>query len=327
MRKMSLPKILGALSVVGILGGVYMGIDSKKPVPHGQALTPPSLSPFQFFLSGTGIVGPHDGDINVAAQVPGLVTKVLKDTGDVVKKGEALLLQDQRQPKAALKVAKAQWKAAQADLEKAKVALKNAQNQWALIQKIRDPRAISLSDKLTLEGAVNLAQKEKDAAAQKAMVAQQQMQEAKVILDQYTLRAPLDGAILQNNAGEGGYATPDAKQPLFIMGDLSKYNVTVSVDENDAWRFQKGKGAVAVLRGNASKTVALTFLYTEPYITPKQTLTGDNTELVDTRVFQIVYSYNPKDFPAIIGQEVDVYIETDQAPDGAVFGGPRELSK
>ena len=34
----------------------------------------------------------------------------------------------------------------------------------------------------------------------------------------------------------------------------------------------------------------LTYFDTEPYVIPKQSLTGSNTERVDTRVLQVLYS-------------------------------------
>jgi hypothetical protein len=54
----------------------------------------------------------------------------------------------------------------------------------------------------------------------------------------------------------------------------------------------------------------LAFVRFEPYVVPKKSLTGDTTECVNTRVLQVIYEYAPDDFPAFIGQQVDVFIET-----------------
>ena len=63
------------------------------------------------------------------------------------------------------------------------------------------------------------------------------------------------------------------------------------------------------MRGNPAIVVALSFVRFEPYVLPKLSLTGDTTERVDTRVLQAIYAFRPNDFPAFIGQQVDVFIK------------------
>src|SRR5262249_60423831 len=46
----------------------------------------------------------------------------------------------------------------------------------------------------------------------------------------------------------------------------------------------------------------------EPYVLPKKSLTGDTTERVDMRVLQAIYEFVPSQFPAFVGQQVDVFI-------------------
>ena len=55
--------------------------------------------------------------------------------------------------------------------------------------------------------------------------------------------------------------------------------------------------------------MALSFVRFEPYVLPKRSLTGDTAERVDTRVLQAVYAFAPSDFPAFVGQQVDVFIK------------------
>jgi hypothetical protein len=38
-------------------------------------------------------------------------------------------------------------------------------------------------------------------------------------------------------------------------------------------------------------------------------LTGDSTERVDTRVLQIIYSFERGNLPIYVGQQMDVYID------------------
>jgi hypothetical protein len=99
-----------------------------------------------------------------------------------------------------------------------------------------------------------------------------------------------------------------------LMGELDRLHVRVDIDENDAWRFHPDSSAYAFVRGNPELRTALKFEYVEPYVVPKRSLTGDSNERVDTRVMQVLYSFNRADLPVYAGQLMDVYIEdrTDQ---------------
>jgi hypothetical protein len=66
---------------------------------------------------------------------------------------------------------------------------------------------------------------------------------------------------------------------------------------------------VASLRGAPDKKYPLTFVRVEPYVIPKKSLTGDNTERVDTRVLQVLYSLKRADRPIYVGQQLDVFID------------------
>jgi HlyD family secretion protein len=59
----------------------------------------------------------------------------------------------------------------------------------------------------------------------------------------------------------------------------------------------------------AGTKIPLTFVRIEPYVVPKKSLTGENTERVDTRVLQIIYRFDRPAFPIYAGQQVDVFIE------------------
>ncbi len=60
---------------------------------------------------------------------------------------------------------------------------------------------------------------------------------------------------------------------------------------------------------------------------PKKALTGENTERVDTRVLQVVYAIEPPSTPSseeaaktgvvFVGQQLDVFIDGDNAADGS----------
>jgi HlyD family secretion protein len=133
---------------------------------------------------------------------------------------------------------------------------------------------------------------------------------ARADLDKTVVKAPIDGAILKVNARLGEYAQAGVlSNPLMTMGSIEPLHVRVDIDEADSWRLHTDSPAVASLRGNPAISVALSFVRFEPYVLPKRSLTGDTAERVDTRVLQAIYAFAPSDFPAFVGQQVDVFIK------------------
>jgi multidrug efflux pump subunit AcrA (membrane-fusion protein) len=144
--------------------------------------------------------------------------------------------------------------------------------------------------------------------------AEAEVEGAQVEIGRLTVRAPVEGDILQINIRPGEYApSGQSPQPLILLGNLDKLHVRVDIDENDAWRFQPEAPAVASIRGNPQLKTDLAFEYVEAYVVPKRSLTGESTERVDTRVMQVVYSFKRGNLPIYPGQLMDVYIE-DRAP-------------
>ena len=70
-----------------------------------------------------------------------------------------------------------------------------------------------------------------------------------------------------------------------------------------------------MLKGDTSVKFPLKFVRVEPYVIPKRSLTGQNTERIDTRVLQAIYALEPTDQPLYVGQQVEVYIDRESKSD------------
>lgn len=97
-----------------------------------------------------------------------------------------------------------------------------------------------------------------------------------------------------------------------LLGDDTKLQVRVDIDENEAWRVRPAAAAIAFVRGNPDLKTPLKFERVEPYVVPKISLTGESIERTDTRVLQVIYSFDPATLPVYAGQQVDVFIEVPQ---------------
>jgi len=192
---------------------------------------------------------------------------------------------------------------------------------------VRKATANSAAAKAILSGAqhqVELLTAQRHEADAKLAQAKAALEQAQIALDKTVVRAPIAGEILKVNVRLGEYAQAGVlATPLMTMGAVDPLHVRVDIDETDTSRIRLDTPAVAQLRGNPGVSAPLAFVRVEPYVLPKKSLTGDLTERVDTRVLQAIYSFSPKDFPAFVGQQVDVFIET---PESDPIGRPGAVS-
>ncbi len=149
-------------------------------------------------------------------------------------------------------------------------------------------------------------------ATQRATVAQLQAQlvQAETTLERLTVRAPIDGTVLQVRVRTGEFAQAGIlSQALMVLGDLKSLHVRVDIDESEAPRLTLGAPAQISLRGRGDTKVQASFVRVEPLMVAKRSLSGDITERIDTRVMQVLYRLDPAALPTRIGQLVDVYID------------------
>lgn len=146
----------------------------------------------------------------------------------------------------------------------------------------------------------------------KAAVAQAraQVEQTKTEIERTLVRAPVDGEVLQVNVRPGEFVGAPASQALMVLGHSAQLHIRVDVDEHDIPRFRKDTPAQASPRGSPDVKYPLKFVRVEPFVVPKKSLTGDNTERVDTRVLQVIYALDMTGKPAVyIGQQMDVFID------------------
>jgi multidrug resistance efflux pump len=146
--------------------------------------------------------------------------------------------------------------------------------------------------------------------------AQAQVEQLKTEIDRATVVAPVAGTVLQVNVRAGEYISAQNAKALMVLGDVSTYHVRVDIDERDIARFKKGAVAKAYPRGAAGQELTLHFVRVEPFVVPKKSLTGENTERVDTRVLQVVYAIEAPKNAVYVGQQLDVFIDAGH-PEGA----------
>jgi multidrug resistance efflux pump len=143
-------------------------------------------------------------------------------------------------------------------------------------------------------------------------LAEAQLKQVETDLGRLTVRALVEGQVLQVNVRPGEPVATQPGQALIVLGNVKLLHVRIDVDENDIPRLPKNLTAAqarAMLRGDPSQQFSLRYVRVEPYVIPKKSLTGDTTERVDTKVLQLIYALVPGQRRVYVGQQLDVYIE------------------
>lgn len=297
IRKYLLP-LLAAIGFMAAIAAVVLGNEAPPAAP---APLPSMRAPYQSYVAGTGLVEASTGDIAIGTPVSGIVDAIYAKWGDWVGAGKPLFKLDARDLAARLQVADTRVQEAQATLDKSKNLLNVGEG-------LTSGSSIS---------AVDLANRRFDVGiADSALaVAKAQADQIDAEIERHVVRAPVDGRVLQINIHPGEFAQSGiVSPPLMLFGDDKRLYVRVDVDETDAWRVQPTAPAVAYVPGNPQISTSLKFERIESYVVPKTSLTGASTERTDTRVLQVIYSFDHGTLPVYIGQRMNVFIQAPPVP-------------
>lgn len=344
-----------AAAAAGLVFCIYTVVRARRVPPAVEPVVSPPTAPRGLrAIAGAGVIEAKRENIPLGTLVAGVVTEVYVKRGDMVKPGMPLFRLDDRELKAQLLIAESNLAAAEAQYERLKAAPQQGdiptaeaavaearahyvdsevayRRSEALFERNAEAaqdrdhdRYAFLANKATLTRTeadlkrIKLTwDKDKEIYRAATVQARSQVESTKINLDRLLVRALVDGEVLQVHVRPGQYAGLVWNEPLIVLGDIHELHVRVDIDEQDLPYFTTAARAVATLKGRPQARFPLTYFDTEPYVIPKQSLTGSNTERVDTRVLQVLYAL-PKEtsIPLYIGQQMDVYIETAKPPKG-----------
>lgn len=298
---MSRKYLLPLLAAFGFLAAAVVVVLGNTTPPAAPAPFPAVRPPFANYVAGTGLIEASTGNIAIGTPVSGIVDAIYVKWGDRVKAGEPLFKMEARDLSAQLEVANTKVTEAEANLAKTKNLLKVGEG-------LTSGSSIS---------AVDLANRRFDVGISEASlaVAKAQAGQISVDIERHIVRAPVDGRVLQINIRLGEFAQSGAvAPPLILFGDDRQLYIRTNIDESDAWRVRPDAPAMAYVPGNPELTTPLRFVRIERYVVPKTSLTGASTERTDTRVLQVIYSFDHGKLPVYVGQRMNVFIKAPAVP-------------
>ena len=268
---------LGALTVVLVALGIALLVTGRRtavleaasepPPPPGEVWLPPGSSklggievdtvrarrekvvavlPAQLALD-------EDHTVRVASPVSGRVQSLDAAPGDRVAAGGALA-----------HIVSSDVVQAQSDLQRAEAALTTATTSLA---RARDLFAHQVVAQRDLQQAINdsaQARAERDRAQARV----QQLGTGPTVGQEYVLRSPIGGEVVDRAANPGMEVRPDLPAPLFTVSSLDTLWVTASVYERDLNAVRRGQRVLFTTETLPGRTIASRVNYVSSALDP-----------------------------------------------------------
>ncbi|MSR64581.1 MAG: efflux RND transporter periplasmic adaptor subunit [Verrucomicrobiae bacterium] len=230
--------IIGIVLLVLVAGAiVFMATrqSDRKPIPsRGQAAAATTATPAvpanppkpgDAILTVSGYVIPH-ARIEISPRFQGTVKLINVKKGDKVKKGDVMVQLEDDEFRARILEAQGRVALAEANLANSEL---NLRRQAELVKKDVDSQR-----------AFDDAKRARDAAAAELTVAKGQLELAQVYLDWCTIRAPIDGTILEKLVDPNELVVPQSfggtrgpSTALVSLADLNDLQVEIDLNEAD----------------------------------------------------------------------------------------------
>lgn len=169
-------------------------------------------------------------DIRILPQVSGFLTNLCVTEGEYVKKGQTLFVVDSVNYAAALRVAKANAKAAEAAVASSQLTYSSKQKLFA--DSIISEYDLSLAYNSLLSAKAQLAQ------------AQANVVNAEQNLSYTVVKAPCNGVVGKLPFRVGTLVSPQMTEPLTTVSDNSEMYVYFSVNEVQVLRWEREYGSL-----------------------------------------------------------------------------------
>jgi HlyD family secretion protein len=335
-------------AVLGIPLTLWAVQASILPPPVLAPDASPPVNPFPGGIAAPGTVEAASRNVRVAAPEPGRIACVFVRVNEPIKAGDPLFQLDPRLTEAELAKAEAAVAVAQRELERLRgmprpeevarlrAALDEATARWEHRRRERERASRihsrgALSDQEFNEATLKLneavagrAQAQADLDRVRAgawkhdlTVAEAAMHRARAEadmirarLDGLTVRSPIAGTVLKRYV-EPGEVAPVGDRPAIVVGDLTALHIRAQIDERDAPRLKADCRALAFMPDRADGPHELRLLQIEPLAVPKNLATASNSEVVETRVVEVLFRLEPREasLPLYPGQVIDVFID------------------
>ncbi len=185
-----------------------------------------------------------------------------------------------------------------ADVDAARSGLTRAQDRRA--QRRAELRSIEVDAPLPTQAEGQL------------QIARSELLGAQAAIEKMTIRAPIDGTVLQLNAKPGELASPTATQPLVLLGNVSALRVRAEVDERDIEKIKLGQSVLIRPAAFRGREIAGTVSFIAPLVEAGRHNAQGQRNMTDVDVVEVLIDVGEPG-PLVVGMKVDAYFRQDSA--------------
>ena len=282
-------KIVRRISLLSLILLVSCGGSKDEEEFKFYALKEASSQQLELTVEASGTVEAISS-IEIKSKASGQILFLGAEIGDYVEEGVVLARIDQRTPTNTLAQANA-------DLEVAKVRLTNAKNQFERSKRLHDEG--NISDK-----SFEDAQESFSSARAQLVRAEVFLENAKIALDDTSVRSPIAGTVISRPAEVGQVITSPTSAVgggtlLMEMADLDNVRVRALIDEIDIGKISIGQEVTLKVSAYRDKKFLGVVSKIEPMSRVDQNVT----------TFPVLIDIENKDNLLLIGMNTDVEIE------------------
>ncbi len=295
LRKSFLP-LLGLLLTVALvlqLRNLRGGTPAAEATPAtAQAATAgaPPGDPGGVAAEGRIVTYPG-GEVLVAADAAGVITRLAVEEQDTVRRGQLLAELEADDLRAGLAEQRSRVAEAEADIRLAEINLARAEKL--------------LASRVGTAEAVDQARRDRDAATARRATATAAAARIQAQIAKTRIAAPIAGTVIARTVHPGEHL--EAGDPLVTLADLTRLRIEAEVDEFDASRIALGARVAVTAEGWDGRTWPGTVEEIPDNVVGRRLKPQDPGKPSDTRVLLVKIALDEKT-PLKLGQRVEVEI-------------------
>ena len=262
-------------------------------------------STWSFQAIGRGVVEVEGGIIQLSAKKDGIIKEVLVEEGARVTKGQILAVQDDSVAMADLDLAKADIQQQQAQLETLKAQLASVRNQ---AKRLKPLVAIEVEPEHRyeeLKDRINELKKQMEASKLSVEISKKRVLISESDLEQFKIRAPMDGTIVKRLARPGvGASTLNVSVLFWLVPDTAK-QVKLLLESKYYGEVKAGDQVVVHSVIDESNSFTGKVQKVGKVLAPKSATLDNINDPYEDKYFECVISFDEQN-DLLIGQNVIV---------------------
>jgi len=268
--------------IIVFFGPIILREPSKRDVLKERKVLPHAI------VVAKGVVESRD-EVEVSSKVSGLIRDITVAEGESVKKGQTLVILDNKERRAQIREAEALTKKASANYEKAKTDYKRYERLYE-------------NDAVSLDALEEFKRQLKFTEAE-LLEANARLDRAKAVLQDYTLKSPIDGIVTTRHLEIGEIARKGV--PILTLANLDTLKIKAELDETDVGKIHVGQRAEVITDAYPGKVYNGNVEKVSEDVKRKRIRTFDPTAWIDINTQEITIALDS--FEGLkIGMTVDV---------------------